>query len=72
MHVTNEHIDKGWGNGTLCRRVGVKLQSRDKHKWKNLEGKKVYTTSIDNVKWVKFEQFLSIPKNTAREITLEV
>ena len=68
--VTNEDLDKG-GDNALRRCAGVKLKSRDRYKWKNWEREKTWTTPVDNVKWVKFERWLSSPRNAVQELTLK-
>jgi hypothetical protein len=45
-----------WGNGTLCRVLGVQLkENAQSYKWKNYYGKKVWTVNAADVKWVECE-----------------
>ncbi len=37
--------------------VGVKKKSEQPLKWKNYDGKKVYTTNVRDVEYVEFEHF---------------
>ena len=58
--VDNSHLkDKvPIGNGTLCRVVGMKLtEHAPSHRWKNWDGKKVWTVSAKHVEWVEFEYY---------------
>ena len=57
-----EDISKGRANGTLCRMIGIKRKSDEPLKWKNYDGKKVYTLSVNYVQFVEFKHF---PKNRA-------
>jgi hypothetical protein len=49
MCITNEDHSKGRGNATLCKCTKVKLKKGKKQRWKNWEGKKVCTVSVDDV-----------------------
>jgi len=71
MCITNEDLDKGRGNGTICRCLRVKLKRNDKLVWKNWDGRKVWTTNIDNVKYVEFEHWPNPPKNARRKFRLK-
>ncbi len=54
--IDNKHLrDKVcWGNGSLCRVLGVQLKENDQnYKWKNYYGEKVWTDNADNVEWVE-------------------
>jgi hypothetical protein len=56
--IDNKHLrDKvPWGNGTLCRVLGVKLnKNAQSYKWKNYYGKKVWTVNAADVEWVECE-----------------
>jgi hypothetical protein len=55
MCISNDDLKQGRGNGTLCRVLGVKLKRGARRQWKNWEGRKVYTVSVDEVDWVEFE-----------------
>lgn len=70
MCITNKDLDKGRGNGTLCRCLGVKLKQGARREWKNWEGRKVYTVSVDDVEWVEFEHWPEPPKNSTRTFRL--
>lgn len=71
MCITNADLNKGRGNGTLCRCLRIKLKNTNKLIWKNWDGRKVWTTSIDNVKYVEFEHWPSPPKNANRKFRLK-
>jgi hypothetical protein len=71
MCITNEDLDKGRGNGTLCKCVRVKLTNNHRRRWKNWDGRKVWTVSADDVKWVEFEHWPAPPRNAARRFRLE-
>ena len=61
MCITNEDLDKGRGNGTLCKCLEVKLRKDGRERrWKNWDGKKVWTVSVDDVDWVEFEHYPTI------------
>ena len=71
MCITNEHLDQGRGNGTLCKCLGVKLKDNGRERrWKNWDGKKVWTVSIDNVEWIEFEHYPAPPSGKARTFRL--
>ena len=70
MCITNKDLDKGRGNGTLCRCLGVKLKQGARRELKNWEGRKVYTVSVDDVEWVEFEHWPESPKNFTRTFRL--
>ena len=58
MCITNEDLDQGRGNGTLCKFLRVKLREDGRERrWKNWDGKKVWTVSIDDVEWMEFEHY---------------
>jgi hypothetical protein len=71
MCITNEDLDKGRGNGTLCRCVRVKLKKNNRRRWKNWDGRKVWTVSADDVRWVEFEHWPAPPRNAAQRFRLE-
>ena len=68
MCITNEDLDKGRGNGTLCKCVGVKLKrgGKSKRQWKNWDGRKVWTISSEHVQYVQFEHWPEPPRNAKR------
>ncbi|KAL7448089.1 hypothetical protein ACHAWC_000349, partial [Mediolabrus comicus] len=58
MCITNEDLDQGRGNGTLCKCLRVKLMKDGRERrWKNWDGKKVWTVSVDDVEWIEFEHY---------------
>ena len=57
MIIDNDDISKGRANGTLCQVIGVKRKSGQALRWKNYDGKKVYTTNVSDVEYVEFEHF---------------
>ncbi len=67
MIIDNDDISKGRANGTLCRVIGIKRKTNQPLKWKNYDGKKVYTTNVSDVEYVEFEHF---PKKV-EQISLE-
>jgi hypothetical protein len=72
MIIDNDDISKGRANGTLCRVVGVKRKTDQPLRWKNYDGKKVYTTNVSDVEYVEFEHFPKKieQKSLESEITL--
>ena len=66
MCNTNDDLDKGRGNGTTCRCLGVTLKPGADITWKNWDGKKVNTVSVDDVKWLHFEHWPKPPRNASR------
>ena len=71
MCITNEDLSKGRGNGTMCKCVKVRLKQGRARWWKNWEGKKVWTTSADDVDWVEFEHYPEAPKGQAKQFKLK-
>jgi hypothetical protein len=71
MCISNKDLKKGRGNGTQCRCVRVKLKRGATVQWKNWEGRKVNTVSVDDVKWVMFEHWPNPPKNVPRRFKLK-
>jgi hypothetical protein len=63
-------LEKGRGNGTVCRCVKVKVKGRAVMTWKNWEGRKVNTVSVDYLEWVMFEHWPKPPKNIPRTFKL--
>ena len=60
MCIRNEDLDQGRGNGTLrkCLKLKLKKDGRERERrWKNWDGKKVWTVSVDDVEWVEFEHY---------------
>ena len=59
MSTSNEKLEKeGTGNGMQCRVVGIKLkQNPTSYRWKNWEGKKVWTVRVSDVEFVQFEHY---------------
>jgi hypothetical protein len=56
--IDNKHLrDKvPWGNGTLCRVLGVQLkENAQSYKWKKYYGKNVWTVNAADVEWVECE-----------------
>ena len=61
----------GRGNDTLCKVVKVKLRQNGKErKWKNWEGRKVWTVSVDDVRWVEYEHYPDAPKGKPERFKL--
>eukprot|EP00986_Skeletonema_menzelii_P016225 scaffold13992_cov123-Skeletonema_menzelii.AAC.1 len=71
MCNTNDDLDEGRGNGTACEVVSVKLKKNGKErKWKNWEGRKVWTVSVDDVEWIDCEHTPKPPKGKASRFRL--
>ena len=73
MCMTNDDLDKGRGNGTLCKCVAVKLKKNGlERRWKNWDGKKVWTVSISDVQWVEFEHYPAPAPNCQKARTFKL
>ena len=71
MCITNEDLDQGRGNGTLCKFLKVKLtKDGQERRWKNWDGKKVWTVSVDDVEWMEFEHYPTPTGKKARTFRL--
>jgi len=58
MCITNENLNEGRGNGTLCKCVKVKLkQNGAERRCKNWDGKKVWAVTVDSVEWIEFVHY---------------
>ena len=55
----------------MCKCVKVRLKQGRARWWKNWEGKKVWTTSADDVDWVEFEHYPEAPKGQAKRFKLK-
>jgi len=72
MCITNEDLDKGRGNGTLCKCLKVKLRRNGlERRWKNWDGKKLWTVSVDDVEWIEFEHYPAPSGTRARTFRLK-
>ena len=72
MCITNEDLDQGHGNGTLCKFLRVKLRKDGRERrWKNWDGKKVWTVSIDDVEWMEFKHYPTPNGTKARTFKLK-
>ena len=72
MCIDNDGLKKnGTGNGTGCRVIGIKLKEGAIIRWKNWEGRKVNTVSVDHVEYVEFEHFPKPPGNFKKIFRLE-
>ena len=72
MCIDNAGLKKnGTGYGTGCRVIGIKLKKNAIIRWKNWEGRKVNTISVDHVEYVKFEHFPKPPRNFKPTFWLE-
>jgi hypothetical protein len=70
MCITNADLDEGRGNGTLCKCLKAKLRNDgQERRWKNWDGKKVWTVSVDDVEWVEFEHY---PTNGTKARTFKL
>jgi hypothetical protein len=72
MIINNDDISKGRANGTLCRDIGIKRKTNQPLKWKNYDGKKVYTTNVSDVEYVEFEHFLKKVERISLENKIEM
>jgi hypothetical protein len=72
MCITNDDLEEeGRGNGSGCKVVSVKMKKNGKErKWKNWEGRKVWTVSVEDVEWVEYEHYPSPPKGRASRFRL--
>ena len=71
MCITNDNLDQGRGNGTLCKCLRAKLKRNgQERKWKNWDGKKVWTVSIDSVEWIELEHYPPPHGNKAQTFKL--
>jgi hypothetical protein len=60
MCNTNDALKFGRGNGTLCRCIKVRMKHNASVQWKNWDGRKVNTTSVDQIEWIEFELSISL------------
>lgn len=65
VNINDELKDKKVGNGSQCKCKSVKLKDGARREWKNLDGYKVYTVSIDDVKYVEFIHYPEPPKGVS-------
>ena len=49
MCNTNDALKFGRGNGTLCHCIKVRMKQNASVQWKNWDGRKVNTTSVDQI-----------------------
>ena len=52
----NDNISEGRANGTMCRAVSTKRKINEL-KWKNYDGKKVYTINVCDTNYIRCEHF---------------
>ena len=72
MVNNNERLEKDKiGNGSLCKCRRVKLKTGGRKVWKNWDGRKVWTTSVDEIEYVEFEHFPKAPKGAEKVFRLE-
>ena len=74
QHMVNSNEDleeKKTGNGSLCKCRSVKLKRSHRRVWKNWDGRKVWTISVDEVEYVEFEHFPTAPKGAKKVFRLE-
>lgn len=57
MITSNDDIKKGRANGTLCRGLKVKLKENMIPRWKNYDGKKVTTISVNDCEYMLCEHW---------------
>lgn len=55
MINSNEILKKKRGNGTQCRGVGIKLKDDAVVVWKNWDGRRVKTVSVEDVEYMTCE-----------------
>jgi hypothetical protein len=58
MITSNDDLKKRRGNGTLCRGLKLRLKDGVIPRWKNYNGKKVLTVSVDDIKDMLCEHWL--------------
>ena len=52
----NDNIAEGRANGTMCRAVSTKKKINEL-RWKNFDGKKVYTINVCDTNYIQCEHF---------------
>ena len=65
MITTNKYLEKGRGNGTLCRGISVKLKNDIDLKWKNWDGRKVLSTSVKHIEYMLCEHWKEKDSNVS-------
>ena len=66
MVNTNKYLKKKRiGNGSQCKCKAVKLKAGARPVWKNWDGYKVYTVSIQDVEYVDFYHYPKPPKGAS-------
>lgn len=58
MINSNDNLKEERGNGTLCRGLKLKLKDGATPRWKNYNGKKVYTININDIEYMLCEHWL--------------
>jgi hypothetical protein len=56
MCNVNEDVSSGIANGTVCTVSSIKFKQGYSPSWKNWEGKKVYSTTVNNVEYIELER----------------
>ena len=66
MCISNKDLKRGRGNGTICKFVSVKLKhGQGGVRWKNWDGRKVNTVSIDDIECMQFQHWPKPPENVS-------
>ena len=71
MINSNADIEKGLGNGTLCRGLKLVLKEGRVPRWKNWDGRKVLTVSIDDCDHLLCEHWPRKPDESPRYFHLK-
>ncbi len=69
MCNTNDALKFGRGNGTLCHCIKVRMKQNASVQWKNWDGRKVNTTSVDQIEWIEFEHCTTTTQHTTNNQT---
>ncbi len=71
MCNTNDALKFGRGNGTLWHCIKVRMKQNAWVQWKNWDGRKVNTTSVDQIEWIQFEHWPQPPPSTPPSFKLK-
>mmetsp|Transcript_1485 Transcript_1485/g.3204 ORF Transcript_1485/g.3204 Transcript_1485/m.3204 type:complete len:1761 (+) Transcript_1485:1415-6697(+) len=71
MVFSNEDLKDKRANGTVCRVLEVLLKEGVQKRWKNWDGRKVWTVSVNDVEGIVCEHYPNPPPNTPRKFVLK-
>ena len=57
MITINKDIKNERANDTLCRGISIKLKKNEELKWKNLDGRRLLSVSMENVDYMICEHW---------------